>query len=700
MEDINNYQKIIFELITIQKWSGVEEILNKDIIDPDIRDSAGNYLIHLLIYYNQLDLLNLILKLNPRLDILDLDGKQLCYLPIRYNQINIIKVLLEYNSINYGIDITNFRDAEQHSPLFYAVKFNNVAIAKLLLDYGARLTIYDSDRNTPLHMASLNNNEEIIKLFMNYYPNISKSINNKKQIPLHLSLLKNYNSNIIKLLLKNNKQELLNAQDINDRTSLMYAIELGFLSNNVSKNNDLFETSMELQDADGNTHYHLGIKYNLNLELLEKPSKTALQKTDIDGNTILHLLLQKNLSNYFPDILENSSFLIQNNNGDTVLHYLCPDKWKNYQTILEHHKLSIYLKNKNNASPFSIIYDTKNTKLIDEFIYTVATSYYNQLKIKKDIEYISQWENSCNSNKMNKDNCYKNIYENIKNGISYPQKKKNYCIEITKTMVSKSMYSGITLDIIGGLLILNKLNTVTTSLELNILKNNTVESFYKNNRMIRTDFLNFEILWIYQTIFFPTGLEDLFKSFLNNKKRYFIIPIGIDLSQGSHANILIYDKKYNSLERFEPNGSTSPNNFFYFPDELDTNIYQYFSKLIDNIIYYSPIESSPKISFQKYEILETNSRLSDPRGYCGAWCNWYAYQRIKSGLIMPKLIPKLLQKIRGNNYSFKHIIRNYANYMANMRDKILKKSKITLDEWFMNIQMNQLELIEKNIKQF
>ena len=48
----DNYQKIIFELITIQKWDGVKSILIKK-IDPDIRDSAGNYLIHLLIYNNQ-----------------------------------------------------------------------------------------------------------------------------------------------------------------------------------------------------------------------------------------------------------------------------------------------------------------------------------------------------------------------------------------------------------------------------------------------------------------------------------------------------------------------------------------------------------------------------------------------------------------------------------------------------------------------
>ena len=109
-------------------------------------------------------------------------------------------------------------------------------------------------------------------------------------------------------------------------------------------------------------------------------------------------------------------------------------------------------------------------------------------------------------------------------------------------------------------------------------------------------------------------------------------------------------------------------------------------------------DSSPQISFQRYEISESISRLFDPRGYCGAWCAWYAYQRIKSGIIMSKLIPKLLQKIRGNNIMFKNIIRNYANYIGHVRDNILKKSNITLDDWFIDIDTIQLKHIQQIIQ--
>jgi ankyrin repeat protein len=699
----DNYQKIIFELITIQKWDAVEKILEKK-IDPDIRDSAGNYLIHLLIYNNQYNLIKLLLKLEPRLDILDPDGKQICYLPIRYNQINILKLLLEYNNVTYGIDITNFRDANQYSPLFYAIKFNSIESAKLILDYGGRLNTCDKNKNTPLHQACLLGNEKLIKIFLDYYPEMIQSINIEKQIPLHLLILGN--NKIIKIMLNkiNHEKnlELITAQDINDRTPLMYAIEIQNISNIQelldSIDNKEKEIVLELQDAEGNTHYHLAIKFKINLDMFIPPNINTCKKINTDGNTILHLLLINNLTNYFPDIIKHSSLLIQNNENNTPLHYLIPEKWKKYNDILENKKLSVFLKNKNGISPWDVIYKTNDS---NKFLDVVIKSYYNQLIMNPEIEYVSEWETKCSNKKLDQNKCILEIKNNINNGISYPQKKKNYCINITTKLVANSSYTGITVDIIGGLIILKTMirQPIITSLLLpNIITNYKLTDFYKNNRIIRNDFLNFEIIWSYQTIFFPNDLEDLFNKFLNDKKiRYFIIPVGIELSQGSHANILIYDKEYNELERFEPDGSKPPNGFFYFPDELDTYIYQYFKNIFKNkdFEYRIPNNSIPRISFQKYEILETNS--ANNRGYCGAWCSWYAYQRIRTGIKMKKLIPKLLQKIRGSNMTFKQIIRNYASLMANIRDNLFNKSNLILDDWFNNINSEQLSVLSSNI---
>jgi len=687
----DNYQKIIFELITIQKWDSVEDILNKKIIDPDIRDSAGNYLIHLLIYYNQIQLLKLLLKLEPRLDILDPDGKQICYLPIRYNQLEILKLLLDYNKINYGIDITNFRDSNQLSPLFYASKFNSEVSIKLLLDNGARLDVTDKNKNTVLHIACLNGKEEQVKILSSYYPEMKLFINLTRQTPLHSSILGS-NNKIVKLILRDDtKQTLVLAQDENDRTPLMYAIEF----QNVTCINELLDIDanikqslMDLVDVEGNTHYHLAIKFKIKLDLFIIPSSVASRQINVDGNTILHSLLLNNLDNYFPDILKTSSLVIQNNENLTALHLLMPKKWLKYIDILETKKLAIFLTNNEGISPFNMVESDKK----DLFIKMVTNSYYNLLINNPYDEYVNQWENDCVELSV-PNTCKKEIVDAIVNKhISYPMKKKNYCINITTKMITNSSYLGITVDIIGGLIELqNQCKNVVTSLSLsNIVDNPNLSNFYQSNRIIRNDFLNFEIIWSYQTIFFPDGLDILFKKFLKEKTRYFIIPIGIELSQGSHANILIYDKKYNELERFEPDGSKPPSGFYYFPDELDTYIYQYFSKLLtqNELEYQKPINSESRIGFQRYENLETNNTSN--RGYCGAWASWYAYQRIRTGIKMNQLIPKLLQKIRGSNMTFKQIVRNYASIMSNNRDILFKKIKINVDDWFNHLTKEQL----------
>lgn len=703
--DEDNYQKIIFELITIQKWDSVEDILKKKLIDPDIRDSAGNYLIHLLIYYNQIHLLKLLLTLEPRLDIIDPDGKQICYLPIRYNQLEILKLLLDYNKINYGIDITNFRDSNQLSPLFYASKFNSDSSMKLLLDNGARLDVTDKNKNTVLHTACLTGKEEQVKILSSYYPEMKLFINLSKQTPLHSSVLSS-NIKIIKIILLDSPNNLILAQDDNDRTALMYAIEFQSISSceellNIDK--DIKHILMDQVDVEGNSHYHLAIKFKVNLDLFIQPSVNASRGINIDGNTILHLLLMNNLNNYFPDILKTSSLIIQNNENSTALHLLMPKKWLAYKDILETKKLAIYLKNKNGDTSLDLV-DPSNKEL---FLTVVTNSYYNLLIKNPNDEYVTQWENDCSKlkNKINIQTCKKEIVNNIHNHISYPLKKKNYCINITSKMVSNSAYLGITVDIIGGLMELSKLSNVMTSLSLSdIIHNPNLSNFYTNNRIIRKDFLNFEIIWSYQTIFFPIGLDILFKKFLKEKRRYFVVPIGIELAQGSHANILIYDKKYNELERFEPDGSKPPNGFYYFPDELDTYIYQYFTNYLnqnelmkDTIIeYQKPINSEPRISFQRYENLESMT-VSETRGYCGAWASWYGYQRIRTGIKMNKLIPKLLQKIRGSELSFKQIVRNYSSIMSNNRDILFKKININIDDWFNHLTNEQLTILASQL---
>ena len=58
------------------------------------------------------------------------------------------------------------RDAEGRTPLYWAIEYNRVDMAKSLLDRGADVSVRDVEVNTPLHWSVLNFNEEIARLLV------------------------------------------------------------------------------------------------------------------------------------------------------------------------------------------------------------------------------------------------------------------------------------------------------------------------------------------------------------------------------------------------------------------------------------------------------------------------------------------------------------------------------------------------------
>ena len=168
--------------------------------------------------------------------------------------------------------------------------------------------------------------------------------------------------------------------------------------------------------------------------------------------------------------------------------------------------------------------------------------------------------NKFNNNDVCKDiiNYYINNFNN-----SYPINKSSYCIDISKySDINFTTFLGNSLDVLSGLLYISfNYKSVKTSLTHNFFDNKIIQNYYDSIGIdYKYEFLNFEILWSFQKIFFPSILNDLVKKFLKSNNRFLIIPIGIELNIGSHANMLIYDKKFNEVERFEPNGNNN-NNF-------------------------------------------------------------------------------------------------------------------------------------------
>ena len=295
-----------------------------------------------------------------------------------------------------------------------------------------------------------------------------------------------------------------------------------------------------------------------------------------------------------------------------------------------------------------------------------------------------------------------------------------------------SSYTGISLDVLMGLIyICKKFNTVQTTLTKNFMKNQILEDYYSANGIqkgLYDDFLNFELIWSYQKLFFPTTLKTTIHDFLkNNNKRFLIIPIGIELTVGAHANILLYDKINNEMERFEPYGKDFPPGFNYNPSGLDNNLKNYFKNYFDidnNLLitreldgsnntngkkpfkYITPFEYELKIGFQTLDTLEYSKEkyIGDPGGFCEVWSLWYVEMRLTNLNIERKdIIYKLINYIRSKQISFRSIIRGFTKNITDIRDEYLLKVGLDINKWLNENYTkeqweNLINLIKNDIK--
>jgi hypothetical protein len=181
--------------------------------------------------------------------------------------------------------------------------------------------------------------------------------------------------------------------------------------------------------------------------------------------------------------------------------------------------------------------------------------------------------------------------------------------------------------------------------------------------------------------------------------KFIVLPIGIELNEGSHSNILIIDKSARTVERFEPNGANYPMGLNYNQNLLDTLLQNKFIE--HNLNYLKPSDYLPTIGFQILENLEESKckKLGDPNGFCGVWCTWWAFYRIKYASMKNKdLVVNLINKIKLENKSFKNIIRGFSYNIVELRDKILKKYNVDINDWMVgNIDESIVHSMEKEI---
>lgn len=734
MMDMNNKNEEIFNLVKNNKFDELFNLIKENNnIDLDIQDKNYNYLINFLATFNKYDIIEYILKHNRcRIDILDIENKSILYTTIRLNYNKLTNLLLEYDSKNIGIKLIDIQDYNGQAPLHYTCIFNNFSIFKTIYQLNPDITLKDNEGNNIYLMLLKYNRNDIFKyLFkLEYNKNLTNiSLKNLDNINILQQAIIFENNDIINFILEYQlPYEFINNQD---NEYGLTALHQSIILNNSNIFLKLIDKGGDLNITDylGNTilHYIL-IEKNYDMLIITKNkniSKNLYQVSNLNGLTPLHILIKNNTTEdileYLEIFIRNTNLNIQNNEGDTIVHQLVKTNiWKNenIKLILKEKNINLFIKNKQNKTPFDLIENK-------EFIKIVELSYYNMLKNTNKDELIEDWEIYCSDNdlknmrKMIKINnnediktfCLKKINKVILGKKrSLPYIKNNFIIDYFSDVdnIQNCFYTGSSLDILVGLLYTKKtFNNISLLLDYPLINNDKLFDYYKNVGIklhFKLDFMNIEIVWIYQKIIYPTYFRSIILKKINEINEItdlLIIPLGIELSEGSHANMIIIDPKRKTIERFEPNGKNNPHQLYYNPDLLDNILKNNFGQILPSFKYLSPKEYLPVVGFQLIEILEDNfcKKLGDPNGFCAVWCVWWVHQKIKfRNMDSGKLAESLIENIKLTNKGFKKLIRNFSKKIVLERDELLKNYNLTIDEWVLNLYSDEvLKSMEKRI---
>lgn len=694
----------IFTLIKENNFDEFEKIiLSNTKLNLDIHDDSNNYLINYLINFNQIKIIKLILKkFIIRLDILDLDGRTILYNPIKYNNIELLKLLLEFNKKIIGISIIDIKDKLGFTTLHYAIALNNLDATKLLFDYSADPFIRNNNNDNALHIGLQYARTDIIIYFINN--NISLDfVSNNNETFLQMAIsYQNYE--IIDLLLKKNI-------NINNQESEygICALQQTIILNDKILCKKILEydnININIQDFFGNTSLMYAVN-DLNLEIIElliNQPNINFNLNNLEGNTALHILLLKTNTNInLEKFIEHTDLSLQNNLGDTCLFLLIKNNFfLQYKKILENKELNIFIKNLNNVKSFDII--KNNNKILN----IIIESYYNQL-IKNKNNLLIDWELWCSSKKKENNKiiiCKKKIKDTIlKMERSIPKISDLHLNIDNGILVNICFYTGSTIDILCGLIFLYnkfKKSGLEIIIDYPLTQHETLKQYYQNigiNDDFKLDIINFEIIWSFQKIIYPTYFNSEIKNKIKYAK-YIIIPLGIETASGSHANILFWDIKNKIIERFEPNGSNQPKGINYNPFILDSLLFNKFKNFDNNIKYITPNDYLPIIGFQMLENFNTKcKKIGDPNGFCGVWCIWWIFQKLLNiNIESSKLVLQLIKEIKYNNINFKTLIRNFSKNITDIRDTFLNKFNININDWISgNYDHNILNKIDKFI---
>lgn len=617
-------------------------------------------IIDLLIIKNNLELIQFLIE-EKKYDINKNIDKSISYFNdiLLYNYINLSLYLID------KIDL-NIYDINGLYPIHYAIIYKkNIIFDKILLKMKNIINIYDNYHNNLLLYTINEHYLYGMNKLRSYNFNINDTNNTNMNI---LMMLSKYNINLNKEMNDFTKQLLQNEQlnlnyfnNNNYFTFLFYLIENNNIEIIQSKEfkQNINKIDINAQSILGETIFHQIIYFPESLQciyyLLDNFSQCDVNKYNNKYQTPLFILLHKYYDhNLDPIYLEYINRLIDKTNLNIISsdsNFSCMDLlihtnlWDKYIEILKYKKLNI-----TNLSYKYIINNNINT---NKFI---------NLLIENHIYFIKKYDNpeiykKYNLTKNEKD--YKKIllkqFKKDKNILLKPVSKNDL---ITYDLTNIEDISTNLFDKYFNIICSMKF---LESLGINCLydKNNFTNNIISDKYTIRynTD----KSLLFFNNFANINIIEEL----LTSDKRFTIINLQIELRLYFHTNFLIYDKKTNTLERYDPHGYLYYNQNNY--KELDKQLNKW---CVHNHIKYDYNNSLTNI--QIVGIQKVNDVVYSK--YCLLYCVLYVMFKInnpsKNKDKLNKKIIKYLSQYPNTLYQLSYYI------LSKTKDVIFKKYNI------------------------
>lgn len=727
----------IKKLINNNNWNKIYELIINNKLDPNKEISNGNTVAHLAAINNNSKLINYFIDNNKSILYKSNDeGNTPIHLLAIYGYVKLLKDCIKKNP--KFLNLLNNNNENIPNLLYSDIDFIDWIFKNKYDKYDKYELIIDDINGQNIITKNINDTKENNDI--NY--KIIKSILNN-----NLDLVNRYDDSLLCYAIKENKSHIanllinkkydLNKKDRSYITPFIYAVK--------SKDAELIKLLID-KGADINyngpegDHNPLIWAINNDDELLVN----LLVDKGFDVNsynryieTPVHFILNnKNNVKMSPTTISKMLYYgdlnIKNVNGQTPLHLLCKyHNWKNYDKIMKHKELDIFIEDKDKKRPFDYI----NGNFIYDFMNLIVNSYSRQIdgKIGKKIG-----EKTGNIKKINTiDQCKKNPKSSLcKNELkkyifktkrSIPLVEDKIKMENKMTMIKGNnteygMFNSDSLhNMIYTMIIMMKYKNIGIPFQYYFNDKYINDKIIQNNNDLYSqpaEFVISDLVRIYTDYFYEIvpylivwrdkdryfvhkDLEfHLNKCLVSDKIRFVFLKLTLVITQTStHANLIIYDKINNTLERFEPYGVIpylESNNLDIFIENLGRTYIK------NDLKYLSPKDIFGSIGFQTISNDSQHSvkKLGDPNGFCLAWTFWYLEMKINNPDAHPStFIKQAIDDITNRSgidgdKLFISFIRDYAFALDKNKNIFMKNAGINSNNMY-NLVLSPLD--QKNV---